>query len=147
MKNKIVFIALFACVAFLSACTAEYKLEVVNHSAQPLTITYKLKEGGRFDEPEIMSIEEWKKVESEPKPLAADAYSTDAENRERILTLPPNTAVVLERGIWDTDRKGGMTQTVDIKLSGASGTATYSGENFYKNLNKDGGQTYTIEYR
>lgn len=147
MKNKIGFTALFVCVAFLVACTAEYRLEVVNHSAEPLTITYKIKEGGYFDEPKILSIEEWKKFEAEPKPLAADAYTTNAENRERTVTLPPNTAVILERGIWDPDRKGGMMQTVDIKLTGASGTATYSGENFYKNLNKEGGQTYTIEYR
>lgn len=122
---------------FLSARSYNYQLTVVNHSAQPLTITYKLKEGRQFQDLYVMSVEDrrsHKKMKEPQNQLAADASTTDVVHRVRTITLPSNRVVLLEEGDYWREREGGMMDTIELKLSGASGGITYAGDKFYENI-------------
>lgn len=152
MKNKVKFIPFFLMVLFLGACSVNYRLEVVNYSAQPLTITYKIKEGRQFQNLYVTSVEDWKSLK-DPKEskslMPADAFTTNMEKRERTVTLPPNQVVVLEEGNYHRQREGGMMNTVEIRLSGVNGELNYSGERFYENISQENSaeNVFTIVYR
>ncbi len=144
IQFKIIAVILFSLLP--AACSAEYRLEVVNYTSEPVTITYKLKEGREFQVPEIFSVEN-RFAEGTAKPLPESVYTTNMQKRERTLKLEPNQLVLLERGYWNPQAEDGMMGINEIAVEGNKGRISYSGTKFYENFEKKDSSFYTIEYR
>ncbi|MEZ5426224.1 MAG: hypothetical protein R2747_08170 [Pyrinomonadaceae bacterium] len=146
MNKKLLGAAVLVWTFLLTGCSLDYKLQVANYTSEPLTVTYRLRENGRFQEPQAAGLDN-SGTGGELKALSAEAYTTDQTKRERTVKIQPRQMVILETGPWNPDSEKGMMQTVEITVEGVNGRVNYSGGKFYQSFNKDDSNIYTIEYR
>jgi hypothetical protein len=157
MKRIFVANLILVFTLFLLACSISYELRIVNASSADLEVRYKIKKTGSFDEPYLMSIEDWQDQNTWWKfwrktdwyLLPKDSYKTDETNLERTILLKPNQVLRFETSNWNpiSAEKGNLFDVTEIKLSGINGEVTYSGNLIYKQFVKEDESVFSQIYK
>ena len=133
---------------FLSACSFGYNIVIINDSDKPIELRYKIGEKGQFDEPSIISLEDWKTQKSirrfwtEEKSwqkLPENDYETNFETRERVVRIAPRQIIQIEAGHYNpvTEEYGDLTGIIEIKINSANGKIAYKERLLLNQFEKD----------
>lgn len=150
LKMQIIkLIAILVLVSFLSACSFNYEVVIVNDSDEPIEVIYKITNDDYFDEPMSKTLEEWnsrksiKRLWQEEKPwlkFPKDLFVTDSKVRQRVIKVEPQQVVRIETGSYNPikEEEGRLSNISELRIVSENGEIIYKGKLLLNEFEKDG---------
>ena len=155
MRRVLVFLT-FALALSLAACSYTTNFVVVNATARPLELRYKVKASERdplqaAGEPLKTAEENLRGGDRQWQRLSPEEYAVDREARTITVRVMPHEAVVVRRltnyGGHDDTSDAETFAIEEIRLNGASGEVTLQGDQARRSFLAESDNLYTLTYR
>ena len=134
MKKVILVSSVFIYAVFLSACSCNSDVVIVNNSTEAIQISYRAKSYYHFTAPKIATKDEFKGTETNWHDFPGDMYELNQENKTVKLQLGPNQVLLLERIGEDRDGED-LSKEMDLdelKIVGNKGHFVWKGEEIHQ---------------
>ncbi len=146
----------FILALLLTACSYTTNFVILNATAQPVELRYKLKASPRdvlqvAGEPRKTAGEKLQNSDKEWRLLAPGEYSVDSEARTVTIRLMPHEAVLVRQltnyGGHDDTSDAEAFAVEEIRLNGASGEVILQGDQARRSFQRESDNLYTLTYR
>ena len=134
-------ILVLICTGFFAACSFSMDYIVVNASANTVNVTYTIGPTGidplaatGVGIPAMLPVSEM--PGREWRPLSSDQFNFDRSNRTVTVSLPPNQALLINRGAeWRPDSTAASHFIIkEVRVTGSNSELTLKGDEVYKSF-------------
>lgn len=146
----------FILALLLTACSYTTNFVILNTTAQPVELRYKLKDSPRdvlevAGAPRKTAGDKLRNSDKEWRLLAPGEYSVDREARTVAIRLMPHEAVLVRQltnyGGHDDTSDAEAFAVEEIRLNGASGEVILQGDQARRSFQRESDNLYTLTYR
>jgi hypothetical protein len=151
MKHSILSLVILFLVVMMSGCSYRYDFVVINKSARPIEVQYKLKRhpSGQYADvstPAKVMLSEFEKAEYQWRHLAKDQYQFDDLTGTFKVSVGPDEVLLLD---FAYNYRGDENDfdLASIKIDGASGSIDLEGRQAQTQFKLEGDTKYILRYR